>query len=438
MLTLNFNMNMKNLKFIFSTLLAVGLFATVSLMTVSCDDDEPPALTLTSLTAGAIDLNGATSATGVPVGTTITAQFSTEVDASSVSAITLTRDYDHASYAANVTVDGKTVTIDPSDNFSTGTLFILNFGAGLKSKGGKTLTTGIDRNFTSEGTFAAPGAVAQWTFEDNANDVVGTYDPTAAQVVGITYGASHNTASGKAAVFNGTTSIIEVSNGDNLMKTTDFSMSFWVKPTPDPLNPDKGHFVMGLGAFFGFQFEILGGYAGWKMPVGYTFNKSGTIGWAAEDNEFKGDGKNKDNGGWKGFVFTKDLTATGGPATMIKDKWVHIVFVYNATTKHGYYYGNGELMREFDFNLWTDDAGAKTEKAFVTGLKYNGATPDVVNELAFGFVHSRAGTMWDAETWGGYSFASANHLRGSLDDVIVYHRPLTAAEVGLMYNSGKP
>jgi hypothetical protein len=95
-------------------------------------------------------------------------------------------------------------------------------------------------------------------------------------------------------------------------------------------------------------------------------------------------------------------------------------------------------MREFDFNLWTNDAGAKTDKAFVTGLKYNGTAPDVVNELAFGFVQSRAGTMWDNEPWGGYGITTSNHFKGSLDDVIIYHRPLTAAEVGLMYNSGKP
>jgi hypothetical protein len=429
---------MKKLRFIFSTLLAVGLLATVSLMTVSCDDDEPPALTLTSLTAGSIDLNAATSATGVPVGSTITAQFSTNVDPASTGAITLTRQYDGANYPATVTVDGATVTIDPNENFGTGTLFVLNFGAGLKSTGGKTLKESIERNFTSEGTFAAPGAVAQWTFEDNANDVIGSFDPTASQIVAITYGPSHNAAAGKAAVFNGTTSIIEISKGDDLMKTNDFSMSFWVKPTLHADNADKGHFVFGLGAFHGFQFEIFGGYGGWKMPVTYTFNNNGTIGTTTEDNAFNGDGKNKDNGGWKGFIVTKDLTATGGVAGLIKDKWVHIVFVYNASTKHGYYYANGELMREFDFNLWTDDAGAKTDRTFVTGLKYSGVAPEVVNDLAFGFAHSRAGTKWDNEPWGNYDLASANHLKGSLDDVIVYHRPLTAAEVGLMYNSGKP
>lgn len=428
---------MKTPKLFFSGLLAIGLLATATVVITSCSDDEPPALTLTSLTSGTIDLNGATSATGIPVGSTIVAEFSTNVDAQSIEAISLTREFDGADYPATITVDGSTVTINPDQDFGTGTLYILEFGSDLKSAGGKFLTEPIERNFTTEGTFAPPGAVAQWTFEDNTNDVVGSFDPTASQVVAITYGASHNAAAGKAAVFNGTSSIIEISNGDDLVTTNDFTLSFWVKTALHTDNVDKGHFVMGLGAFYGFQFEIFGGYGGWMMPVGYTFNNNGTVGWAAENNAFNGDGKNKDNGGWKGFVFTKDLTASGGPASIIKEKWAHIVFVYNSVTKHGFYYANGELMREFDFNLWTNDAGVKDNQAYITGLKYNGTEPDVKNELAFGFIQSRGGTMWDAESWGGYDLASANHFKGSLDDIIIYHKPLTAAEIQLMYNSGK-
>src|SRR5262245_53901098 len=131
---------MKNLKLLLSILLVIGVLATMSTLMTGCDDDEPPALTLTSLNAGAIDLNGAASATGVPVDATITAVFSTDVDETSVDAITLTREFDGADYPAAITVAGNTVTIDPDDNFSTGTLFILDFGAGLTSSGGKTLT----------------------------------------------------------------------------------------------------------------------------------------------------------------------------------------------------------------------------------------------------------------------------------------------------------
>lgn len=427
-------MTMKNVKWILSVLVVAGMLATTL---VGCGDDDEPAakaLTLVTLTADGVDLNGASSAVGVPVGATIVAEFSTNVDEATVDAISLLRDYDDVDYPVTVTVDGSTVTINPDDDFSTGTLFNLTFGTGLASTEGKVLSAAISRTFNSEGTFAVPGAFAHWTFEDNADDIIGSFDPTAGQIVDITYAASRNEASGKAASFNGTTSIIEISNGDELMDANDFTLSFWVKTALHSDNVDKGHFVMGLGAFWGFQFEIFGGYGGWKLPVRYKFDNAGTLGTATEDNAFNGDGQDNTNGGWQGFVFTKDLTGSGGPAAILKEEWAHIVYTYNSTTKQGIYYANGEKMRELDFDLWPGG----DDKTFITGLEYGGSAPDVVNELAFGFVHSRAGTLWDAEDWGGYDKPGANHFKGLMDDVIIYHKVITPAEVTLMYNSGKP
>ena len=96
-------------------------------------------------------------------------------------------------------------------------------------------------------------------------------------------------------------------------------------------------------------------------------------------------------------------------------------------------YINGERVKEQDFDLWPDG----DKKRAVTGLKYNGTAPEVVNELAFGFIQSRAGTLWDAEPWGGYAQPGANHFKGMLDDIIIYQQVLTAEEILLMYNSGK-
>ena len=423
---------MRTIKWMLSLLLVAGGFATVL---NSCKEDEPPALALVSISAGGVDLNGATSATGVPANASIVATFNVAVDQATAStALSLVRDFDDVTIPATVTVSGAEVTIDPTTDFSSGTLVILNMDKSLASTEGKTLATNTERTFTTAGTFSVPGAIAHWTFEDNTNDVIGSNDPSASQVVDITYATGRRAEAGKAASFNGTTSIIEISNGDQLMNANSFTLSFWVKATPHTDNVDKGHFVMGLGAFFGFQFEIYGGYGGWKMPVQYGFNNAGTLGSSAEDNGFNGDGKASTNGGWQGFVFTKDLTSSGGPASIIKDKWAHIVYTYNATTKQGIYYANGEKMRELDFDLWPDG----DNKRFITGLKYAGAEPDVKNELAFGFVHSRAGTMWDAEDWGGYAKPGANHFKGLLDDVLIYHKVLTAGEISTMYNSGKP
>jgi hypothetical protein len=427
---------MKQLKFFLSALL-VGVVLTTTLD--SCKDDDPPAeLTLVTLVAEDIDLNGSTTPNNVPAAKpVITATFSTDVDAATATAanIKLVRDYDDVELATTISVNGSVITITPVESFGTGTLHALTFGVGLASTQAKVLTAPIERTFTTVGTFAAAGAFAHWTFENSPDDVIGDKDPLASGVVAITYGDSHNANAGKAAIFNGTTSIIEIPNGDQLMGSESWTISFWAKTKSeghvDANDNPKGHFVMGLGAFYGFQMEIRADYSGGQFPLRYSI--TGDTKTVTEGFGFNADGKNKDNGGWQGWEFVADLTGTGGLPVILKDKWVHVVYSYNNATKKTSLYFNGAKIQVADFNLWP----AGDDKTKVNGTKYGGAEPDVKNELAFGFVHSRAGTLWDTEPWGGYDKPGANHFGGSLDDVIVYKRALTEAEIGLMYNSGK-
>ncbi len=392
-------------------------------------DDEPADLKLSALTAGTIDLNGATSPTDVPVDVAFTATFTANIDPASATAanITLTQDYDNANIPVQIAVASNVITITPQSALGNGTLYKLEFKGGLLSTDAKPLTD-LTRTFTTFGTFSPAGMIAHWTFEDNANDVVGNFNPSANGVVAITYTASRNAAAGKAATFNGTTSIIEIPNGDQLINTHDFSLSFWVKTNSTGI--DHGHFVMGLGAFYGLQFEIFGAYDGAKFAIQYEF-ADGTTG--AEDMWFPSDATDNTNGGWQGWDFAKSIPAADMMA-LLKDNWLHVTYVYDATAKKGTLYYNGEKMKSFDFNLWPE-GDAKTT---TVGLKYAGQEPDVVNELAFGFIHSRAGTMWDSEPWGGYDFPGANHFKGQLDDVKIFHKAITPTEVQLMYNSEKP
>lgn len=408
-----------------SSFTALLMIASTAIFTGCGDDETEPKLKLVSLKAGDIDLNTATTAVNVPVGVTILAEFSTNVDETTVDAISLVREYDGAEYPVDVTVVGNALIIEPQQSFSTGTLFVLNFGAELTSDGGKKLGTPIERTFNSEGTFAVPGAFAQWTFEDNANDIIGGFDPSPSQIVGISYVAGRKADAGKAASFNGTTSIIEIANGDQLMNNGSWALSLWVKASEHTDNANKGHFVLGLGAFYGFQFEIFDNYNAYKLAGSYT-NGTNQFG---EDLWADGEG----NLGWQGWTFSKDFRPNG-MNSLIKNQWAHFVFVYDASTKLGTTYLNGEKIKEQDFDNWPDGDAKRT----TTGLKYRGALPDVANELAFGFIQSRAGTLWDAEPWGGYEQTSAKHFKGLMDDVIIYHKSLSAAEVTLMYNSGKP
>jgi hypothetical protein len=422
---------MKKMRFILSFLLAIGVFAAVTTTMVGCDDDEPAALTLSTLTANDVDLNGATSPTGVVTAPTITATFSTAVDPATVTTdnVMIVRDYDDAVLPITVTSSGNVITITPNAAMGTGSLHVLTFGTGLKSTGGKFLTEAIERNFTTAGTFAPAGVVAHYTFEDNANDIVGSFDPAASDIIALAFEASRNAAAGKAGSFNGTTSLVEVPNGDQLMGTGSFSLSFWIKAS----STKNGHFVMGLAAWKGFQFEIDG--AAWssltksvKIATQYQLANGTTD---AEDTWWNGDGKTKDNGGWQGSTFNKNVS-TVGVGSFFMDKWAHVVCVYNAPTKVGSMYVNGEKVREFDFNLWPADAAKKT----ATGVKYAGnAAPG--NKFAIGFIQGRDNrTITD--TWANYADPANNHFKGLLDDIRIFHMPLSQTEITLMYNSEKP
>jgi hypothetical protein len=397
------------------------LFVAVafSLMLSSCKKDPEP-LALVSLMAGSIDLNGATSPNNVPVSPTIVATFNVEVDPATATTtnITMVQGYDDAAIDLTVTALGKTITIVPQASLGTGALYQLSFGAGLKSVDALAITP-FERNFTTEGTFAPAGAVAHFTFEDNANDVIGPWDPVASGIIDITYTSSRKSAAGKAATFNGTTSLIEIPNGDLLMNTNSFTIAFWVKTN----STDKtgNHFVMGLAGWNGIQYEIFGNYEGSKFAIQYEY-PGGT---ASEDMWFPA---NADLG-WKGWTYAKPLT----PAEMIaklKDNWLHIVYTYNAPTKVGTLYFDGVRMKSFDFNLWD----ATDNKSKITGLKYVGLPAG--NQLALGFIQSRTKTISD--DWADYSNPDNQHFKGQLDDIRVWHKAITENEILLMYNSEKP
>ena len=190
-----------------------------------------------------------------------------------------------------------------------------------------------------------------------------------------------------------------------------------------------GHFVMGIGAFYGLGFEVYSSYNGAKFGLSYVNAENTGL---SEDMWMPSLATDNTTGGWQGWDYAKSLTADEMIA-LLKDTWIQVVYTFNGTERQGTLYYNGVKMKSFDFDLWPDGDAKRT----VTGLKFRGAAPSVTNDWAFGFNQSRAGTMWDAESWGGYDFATANHFKGSLDEVRIFHKALTSQEVDLMYKSEK-
>jgi hypothetical protein len=195
-------------------------------------------------------------------------------------------------------------------------------------------------------------------------------------------------------------------------------------------NPE-GHFVLGLGGFSGFQFEInVNGDAevtNCKFANAY-YTTDGTL--TSEDAFFAGDGATFENGGWQGWDIQADLTGSGGVNGFLGDRWVHVVVSYDAATKLHRMYFDGQVMKGHDFNLWPE-GGLKT---MVEGVAYR-ESEEITPDLAFGFVHSPASTRWDDTPWGAYEVPTSKHFKGQLDDVRVFSTSFTPADVEDLYNA---
>ncbi|MEX0721993.1 MAG: Ig-like domain-containing protein [Balneolaceae bacterium] len=410
-------------------LMIISAFTLMAVIFQACNNDsEPQDLNIDSMTVGDLDLNSADSPDNVPVDAGIEITFNSNINEETATSnnITLVQDYDEADIPLDISVDGTTLTLQPEEVLAAGTLYQLNLRSGLLNSDDQPLGE-TSRTFSTAGTFTPSGAIAHWTFEDSPDDIVGNYDASAE--IDIDYTASRNDEAGLAATFNGNTSIIEIPNGDDLMNAEEFTLSFWVRTNSEGHvneNGDPaGHFVMGLAAHLGFQFEIPADYSWMKIPASIELT-DGTIR-GGGDLFWNGDGMTRDNDGWQGTTLNDEEDIE----SLAKDTWMHVTYLFNGPEKIRSLYVNGEPRIEHDFSLWPEDA----EERMVIGMAYGGEEPDVYPELAFGFVHSRAGTMWDEEPWGGYDIPTANHFKGQLDDVKIYHQVLTETEIQLMYAS---
>jgi hypothetical protein len=210
----------------------------------------------------------------------------------------------------------------------------------------------------------------------------------------------------------------------------------------DDTTAKHDQFVLGLSGWYGFQFEYncsndhvanLNNRIGWcKLAVQYSLT-GGTS--ASEDLYFPGagTGTTKDNGGWQGSTFSRDLISSNGTGVngLLAAKWAHVVCTYDHTTKIGTMYINGLEMKAQDFTLYP----TANYKYNATGLTYAGLVAN--NTLVFGFIQDKVSpTITDS--WADYTNPANGHFKGLLDDVAIYHSVLTPTLITLMYNSGKP
>jgi hypothetical protein len=266
--------------------------------------------------------------------------------------------------------------------------------------------------------------MSYFPFSGTVKDELGLNTPPDINVRNLTFGPDRFGRAASAAEFDGTTSIVEIPNGDRYMKDKSLTLSFWIKSN----STKEGQFVMGLAGWKGFYFDIASDWSSIKLTTNYALPAGKT---EAEDLLFAGTGATKDNGGWQGYTFQKQVTGLVGDV-YIKDKWVHIVTTYDATSKVSTMYLNGEKVMQTDFNLWPTDS----PKTNTTGVIYKGSTGEGGNNLALGFIQgSQNRTLM--EDWANPADLYSNHFKGLMDDLRIFRVALTETEVAKLHADEK-
>ncbi|MEL7531669.1 MAG: LamG-like jellyroll fold domain-containing protein [Bacteroidota bacterium] len=413
---------------------------TISLLLFSaCKEEVPEALTVLAIEANGTDLktgdplskdlNAATAASDVPLDAVITVEFNKALDAniSLGPAIILNDGTDNL--GITVTVSGSTLSITSSEEFKRGTVHILTLSGDIVAQDGGMLSQ-TTRTFTAAGRAEVnpPQAASQMAYfklDGDANSSVGTYEGTETD---IEYGLDRFGNVSSAAEFDGDLSIIEVSNGDQLL-TENWTLSYWLKV--DPTDHVGGHFVMGIGDLYGFFVEIPGNMTSMKFTGRYQKDNNTTI---ANDFFINADGNDANNGGWEAIEFEADLSSSGGLPNIFDQKWAHMVITYDGATNKRSIYLNGERIE-------TDNLNAVGDLANITGLTFDdsGSGSDVIGkDLALGFNHDRTTTHWSNTSWGDYNKVDANHFKGAMDDVRFFEAAYSEADALELYNAEKP
>lgn len=420
------------------TLKQLSFLLLGALFIVACGGDPDPILVSSISASGTSfedgsnitsDLNGAAVAEDVALDAVITVTFDRAVVATTITNTNVTLSTGGNDVPLSVTANASGLTIDPTNDFTRGTVYTLNM-SGIMAEDEGSLSA-VTRTFTTQGRapVVVPNAdaqVAYWNFDNNTDEVSGSY--LTRNEISVAYGDDRFGQGASALLFDGDETLVEIASCSSLMDTDDFTLSFWIKSDGSDVNDNgdtRGQFVMGLGAWNGFQFEIFGGYSGMKMAASYEIADGNG---AAQDLWWSTNG----NLGWMGHTFDDDVSQAGGLAAILQDQWAHILLTYDAASKIGEIYVNGKLRKSQDYNLY-----GSTHPLFgAVGMKYNG-NPTPGDNLAFGFIQGSeervVGDGW-ADPLGG---PDLNHYKGLMDDVRVFHAAFSLTDAKALYDAEK-
>ncbi len=417
----------------------------------SCKKEDIRVFNLVSIVANGLDLKA--SPGKVAVSTVITATFTADIDPGSLtfSGVIMTRDYDTANVVLTLIVSKRILSIRSSTDLIAGASYTLTINSTLRSSNGLAFQS-FTGTFRTIGTFVPPGQKAYWSFEGTPDDVIGNYDPpTTDDVILNDYVDSRNAESGKAASFDGKTSIIQIPGGSSLLGP-EFTITFWMflisDNHQDASGNQKGSYVFGIGDGHGLQFDVHPNYDWCRISHGLLLSDGTTT---TSDFQFYANGRKWNNlqnepdsiikKGIDNYTTVNQDFGAAGLKSKLDKKWAQVAFSFDDSTKTRSLFINGELMYRQKLSLPDTTVVLASLRPLVkaTSLKFVSDTniPQTYDDkLAFGFRQSK-----DA-TFGGisahYGNPDANHFQGWLDDVRIFSRSLTDLEISLIYQGEKP
>lgn len=436
---------MKYLKIAFLALIATGICI---LSSCSNDDDGPGSITLISLTASgtsledgsnvSLDLNGASSAVDVPPNAVISAEFSAEIDASTVSAASVQLATDEGAAEYELAVNGAIVTLTPTSNLIQGTLHTLTVSADVQSANGLP-TVSASRTFTTAGR--APAVVPQ---EDNLvlylpfnGELVDAFDHQTL-VSDLTFGTDRFGNLSSAGEFNGTSNYAAIDYANDLSSDS-HTISYWMK-LPESADYDthvriSGFVTFSLGGLEGYlhewgRFDCCDGLTLDFLKYVTSHTNAGTAGdFASEFMEMKGENRQGDNiSEIDNLAWLEELTG----------QWILVTTSYNSATGAKTVYINGQKVIEITL-VATEDGSFD-----LTGLALN-ADAIASNENNNDNLYLGAGLPFWANLVASDGDAitpirgETNHaFKGSMDDFRIFNVALSEAEVLELYNAERP
>ena len=457
-------MKIKNLKFTYFFLLAIGL------VLVACDkDDEPkvdPTFSLVSLEADGIDLAGVTAAVDVPERAVITATFSSEVDATTATKanfdVTNTGDSQQADYT--VSASGSTVTLTPADRWDPGSQFSISLSSSIKGTNGVSYG-GNNLSFRTEGIFIPNEESQVLAIDFDGETATDEASGLTVTTVGtLTYTEDRRGTPNAAAFFNGEGNLVEIAADPKLINPST-TISFWFKTDladydgGDGTGSPQTRFMMGLGVEKGYFLEIgrrskdptadafgeiFLKYATDHVNIG---NNGATVPKATAWSELNSQinvNYSPDDEQYNGWSFAIDELQEDPPnrsyiTDQVMGKWTHLVMVIDAAAQTKTFFVNGRKWATFQWASsgadWLfSDLSLKTEN--------NDGSPmeGIEGSLALGFAGSSTNT---ATGWADYNKTLSNpaenkkFFKGAIDQFRIFDTPLSDEDVLSLYENEK-